>query len=114
MLPAKAANGDLLVQGTCLVHAYNMFEVAPRDNGFYTLYVAATGQCLGITDASSDLRAKVREETCTGSESQQFDLRETDSGYYQIVARHSQLCLDVQNDYTGPGAYIWQYICDLG
>jgi hypothetical protein len=32
----------------------------------------------------------------------------------RIVNRHSQLCLDVQAYYVGPGAYIWQYTCDLG
>jgi hypothetical protein len=114
MLPTNVPDSDLLVQGTCLGHAYDLFEVAPGDNGFYRLYVAATDQCLAISDASTQLRAKVRQDACTGGENEQFDLRPTDGGFYQIVNRHSQLCLDVEGDYTGPGAYIWQYTCDLG
>ena len=114
MLPTNVADSDLLVQGTCLGHAYDLFEVAPGDNGFYRLYVAATDRCLAIRDASTQLRAKVRQDACSGGENQQFDLRPTDGGYYEIVNRRSQLCLDVQGDYTGPGAYVWQYTCDLG
>jgi hypothetical protein len=114
MLPTNVTNSDLLVQGTCLGHDYDLFEVSPGDNGFYRLYVAATSKCLAISDESTQLRANVRQDDCTGGENQQFELRPTDDGYYEVVNRHSQLCLDVQGDYVGPGAYIWQYTCDLG
>jgi hypothetical protein len=110
VLPASG----FFVQGACTAIPYNMLEVSPSDDGHFRLIVAATNGCLGITDSSTSLRAKLRELPCGSGWNQQFDLRPTDSGYVEIVARHSQLCLDVQGDYVGPGAYIWQYTCDQG
>jgi len=81
-----------------------------------------------ITGSSSQRRASVwvsaeSVKTCghrsgstpaTAAGNQQWDLRPTDNDYYEIVARHSNKCMDVQGDYVGPGANIWQYDCDLG
>ena len=36
------------------------------------------------------------------------------NGYYVLVARHSQKCMDVEGDKTQGYAYIWQYTCDFG
>ncbi len=103
-----------LVQSTCAKQMYDLFELSPSDDGNFRLIVSATNMCLGVTDSSLALRARIRQYPCGSGWNQQFDLRATDSGYVEVIARQSQLCLDVQGDYVGPGALIWQYTCDRG
>jgi len=113
--PEDAPNdARVLKQGSCATNLYALIERKPLAGGYFWLVVAATGKCLAVHDASTSLRAKVVQADCGSGDHRQWSLSPTDSGYYKICNRHSEKCLDVQGDYVGPGAYIWQFIYDTG
>jgi hypothetical protein len=51
---------------------------------------------------------------CSGAANQQWQLVSTDSGYAELVARHSGQCLDVFGWSTADGATIGQWTCNGG
>jgi Trypsin/Ricin-type beta-trefoil lectin domain-like len=104
-----------LRQDDCSLQQYHLFVVAPQQDGYNRIVLGPTDSCLGVADSSQDLRASIGQYPCaSSSQSQEWTLRRTDRGYFQIVARHSGQCMDVEDDAVTPGPAIWQYTCDLG
>lgn len=115
VIPGDQDGANSAIQGGCDNNAYNLLELDARPDGFYRIVVAATERCLGVKDASLSLRARIYQYTCvTDAPNEEWSLHRTDEGYFTITAKHSGLCLDVEGDYVGPGAFLWQYTCDNG
>ncbi|MFJ8958333.1 RICIN domain-containing protein [Lentzea sp. NPDC102401] len=81
----------------------------------YTVVNQQSGKCLDVPSTADG--AAVVQQTCSpGSASQQYSLRKVTYGGndphdYQLVARHSGKCLDVNGISTAAGARIIQWAC---
>jgi hypothetical protein len=81
----------------------------------YTVVNQQSGKCLDVPSTADG--AAVVQQTCSpGSASQQYALRKVtysgnDPHDYQLVARHSGKCLDVNGISTAAGARIIQWAC---
>jgi hypothetical protein len=84
--------------------------------GTYTVVNQQSGKCLDVSGASTADGAAVAQNTCSAATSQQFTLRKVtysgnDPHDYQLVARHSGKCVDVNGISTAAGARIIQWTC---
>ena len=82
----------------------------------YTVVNQQSGKCLDVSGASTADGAAVQQGTCQNGPSQQFTLRRVtyggnDSHDYQLVARHSNKCVDVNGVSTAAQARILQWTC---
>jgi hypothetical protein len=86
-------------------------------SGAYTLVNQQSGKCLEVAAASTADGAAIQQATCTdGAANQQFTLRRVtysgnDPHDYQLVARHSGKCVDVEGASTTVGARLIQWPC---
>lgn len=83
----------------------------------FTVVNQQSGKCLDVSGASTSDGAAVVQSTCGGGTSQQFTLRKVtysgnDAHDYQLVARHSGKCVDVNGVSTAPRAPIIQWPCN--
>lgn len=95
---------------------WRFLEVAGSANT-YTIVNQLSGKCLEVSGASVADGAAVVQRTCAGTTNQQFILRKvTASGAsekdFQLVARHSNKCVDVSGVSTAPRALIHQWTCN--
>ncbi|MET9969289.1 RICIN domain-containing protein, partial [Streptomyces sp. NPDC006356] len=67
--------------------------------------------CLDVAGSSTADKAAIVQQTCDVRTSQQWQLRDTGTGYFEIVARHSGKCLDVESAFTADGTRLLQYTC---
>jgi hypothetical protein len=82
----------------------------------YTVVNQQSGKCLHVSDGSSADGAAVQQWTCNGQTNQQFALRKVtyagnDPHDYQLVARHSGKCVDVNGVSTAAQAVVIQWTC---
>lgn len=83
----------------------------------YTVVNQQTGKCLAVNGSSSADGAAVQQWTCApGAQNQQFALRKVtysgnDPHDYQLVARHSGKCVDVNGVSTAVRATVHQWTC---
>jgi hypothetical protein len=84
---------------------------AGADDRFYELINRQDGQCLAVVAASLNHAAVVNVAPCYGGYEQQWRLRAVDAGYFQVVARHSGMCLDVAYRRADNNAGIVQASC---
>jgi hypothetical protein len=82
----------------------------------YTVVNQQSGKCLDVNGSSTADGATVEQSTCDGATSQQFTLRKVtyggnDSHDYQLVARHSGKCVDVNGVSTAVHAPVIQWTC---
>ena len=68
-----------------------------------------SGLCMTTGGSTSD-NAQITQDTCTSSESQDFDF-EPYNGGFRIINKRSNKCLRVQNGSTSNNALIVQYTC---
>ncbi len=95
---------------------WNFTPVAGVTNT-YTVVNHQSGKCLGVRGASTADAAAVVQSTCGSGLEQQFTLRKVtysgnDSHDYQLVARHSGKCVDVNGVSTAARAPIIQWPCN--
>jgi hypothetical protein len=68
------------------------------DSGYYRLRVAHSGQCLDVRNGAYTDGAQIMQNYCSTSHSQQWKFvymsYANGTWYYEVVARHSQKCLD--------------------
>jgi hypothetical protein len=85
---------------------------------WYELQVASSHKCIDIEGASTGNRARAQQYTCHGGDNQLFRLVDVSYDYsriyYELVAKHSGKCLDVEGDLVTDNAKVWQYTCDEG
>jgi ricin-type beta-trefoil lectin protein len=83
----------------------------------YTVANQQSGKCLAVNGASTADGAPVQQQSCVdGSSSQQFTLRKTtysgnDPHDYQLIARHSGKCVDVNGISGAAHAVVIQWTC---
>ncbi|MEU4769955.1 RICIN domain-containing protein [Actinosynnema sp. NPDC023794] len=83
----------------------------------YTVVNQQTGKCLAVNGSSSADGAAVQQWTCApGAQNQQFALRKVtysgnDPHDYQLVARHSGKCVDVNGVSAAVRATVHQWTC---
>ncbi|AKJ29508.1 cellulase family glycosylhydrolase [Caldimonas brevitalea] len=82
-------------------------QAVSGDANAVTLQHGASGLCIDIQGASRSSGARALLWNCHGKPNQQFTRRDVGNGNYQLVARHSGLCLDVVD-----GARVEQRSCD--
>ncbi|WP_367135340.1 MULTISPECIES: RICIN domain-containing protein [Streptomyces] len=80
---------------------------------FNTFVSRYSGRCLDVANGSVRDEANVHQWACEGVASQSWRFMPTGDGYFYIVAKHSDLCLDVDTraangDY---GGNVHQYHC---
>ncbi|ROP42709.1 RICIN domain-containing protein [Saccharothrix texasensis] len=83
----------------------------------YTVVNQQSGKCLDVNGASTADGAAVIQWSCNSGANQQFALRkvtysDSDPDDYQLVARHSGKCVDVNSISTTPGAVVHQWTCN--
>ncbi|GAB3891202.1 RICIN domain-containing protein [Kibdelosporangium lantanae] len=82
----------------------------------YTVVNQQSGKCLDVAGSSTADGAVVQQSTCGTATSQQFTLRKVtysgnDAHDYQLVARHSGKCVDVNGVSTAAHAAVIQWTC---
>jgi hypothetical protein len=83
----------------------------------YTVVDQQSGKCLDVNGASTADGATVQQQACVdGATSQQYTLRKVTYGGndphdYQLVARHSGKCVDVNGVSTAAHAMVIQWTC---
>jgi hypothetical protein len=85
-----------------------------NQDGYYSIRVRHSGQCLDIRGASTDEGGQAIQAPCSGAENQKFQLVSAGHGRYSIGAKHSRLCLDVRGGGNADGTPIIQYHCHGG
>jgi Ricin-type beta-trefoil lectin domain-like len=84
----------------------------------YTLVNQLSGKCLDVSGASTQDGTSILQWSCiSGAQNQQFTLRKVtysgnDPHDYQLVARHSGKCVDVNGISTQPRAPVHQWTCN--
>ncbi len=106
----NSSNGARVVQASCSNAASQRFDVLPETEDSYRLGNAATGKSLDIEGISLANGALLTQWADTSNDNQRFLVKAADGGY-QIVARHSQRCLDLKDWNTSAGGLVQQWDC---
>jgi hypothetical protein len=72
-----------------------------------TLSANHSGQCLDINGGSAQGGALLLQWPCHGGDNQRFTLMNMGDGSYNIVARHSGMCLEAHHNTWGTQLYQW-------
>ncbi|MET9966168.1 RICIN domain-containing protein, partial [Streptomyces sp. NPDC006356] len=78
-----------------------------------TLKARHSGKCADLTGSSTAAGAEVQQWSCSGGDSQKWQLHTVGGGYYQILNDNSGRCLDVAGSSTADKAAIVQQTCDV-
>ncbi|GIJ10871.1 RICIN domain-containing protein [Micromonospora andamanensis] len=115
----NTADGNVQQQFHCQggdQQLWNFQPVAGVANTF-SVVNQQTGKCLDVSGVSTADGAAVHQWGCHGGLNQQFTLRKVtysgnDPHDYQLVARHSNKCVDVSTISTAPRAAVHQWTCN--
>ena len=103
------SNGTNIQQWTYLGLAHQKWVLVNRGNNWYSLSPSnATNKAIDIVGASSDNGANANLWDYWGGDNQLFKFVAASNGY-NIVAKHSDKCLDVYNFSTSDGANVEQW-----
>lgn len=103
--------GADLRQGPLTGGGHQAFRLTEVQAGIYRITVQHSQLCIGVEGASLNDGARLEQQTCDGSTSQQFAIGSSPT---QIRNVYSQKCLDVPASITDPGIFIQQYSCHGG
>ncbi len=112
----STADGNRQQQFPCEGGDQQLWNFRPV-SGAFTVVNQQSGKCLEVAGASTADGAAVQQGTCSpGAANQQFTLRKVtyggnDSHDYQLAARHSGKCLDVNQASTAARAQLIQWTC---
>ncbi|MFI7133616.1 RICIN domain-containing protein [Nonomuraea sp. NPDC050153] len=116
---ASRAHGAHVLQAYC-VNGYNQqWSLAPTGKGYFKLIARHSSKCLDVQDASRFHGANVLQADCwLPGYNQQWKMR-TVSGPkwrgtgtpFELIARHSDKCLEVQGASRAHGANVRQANC---
>jgi hypothetical protein len=115
----STADGNQQQQFYCEGGDQQLWNFAPVQGVADTFTVAnqQSGKCLDVTGASTADGAAIGQRTCSpGATNQQFTARKVtysgnDPHDYQLVARHSGKCVDVNGISTAARAQVIQWAC---
>lgn len=112
----SSANGAQMQVWSCSGSANQRFAISPK-NGYRYIRPVHTYKCLDVEGVSTSNGAQIKQWDCLGGnqENQHWMIVPITFGgsgaYYQIVARHSGKCADVEGASTQNGAKIKQWQC---
>ncbi|WP_439381186.1 RICIN domain-containing protein [Amycolatopsis lexingtonensis] len=112
----STADGNRQQQFPCEGGDQQLWNFRPA-SGAFTVVNQQSGKCLEVAGASTADGAAVQQGSCgSGAANQQFTLRKVtysgnDSHDYQLVARHSGKCVDVNQASTAARAQLIQWTC---
>jgi hypothetical protein len=115
-----ATGGTQLRQWGCNGTSAQSFQFRPvaGTTDTYTVVNTGNGLCLDVNGVSTANGAAVIQWSCNGGANQQFTLRPfTGLGNardFQLVARHSNRCVDISDAATSAGALAIQWDCGTG
>lgn len=91
------------------------FIVTPVDGIWHRISPAiASSQAVEVADAATYAGANIRTWTYSGNSSQQFRFQDAGNGMWQIIARHSEMCVSVVGASQDDGANVVQSDCQQG
>ena len=90
-----------VVEWNCTQAAKQQWQLSSVGNGFATLQGVSTQACLNVSWSSSRSGANVIQWTCTNDRASQQWKLVPKGNKYQVVARHSGMCLDAQSKTNG-------------
>ncbi|MFY1576271.1 RICIN domain-containing protein [Verrucosispora sp. WMMD703] len=115
----NTADGNVQQQFHCEGGDQQLWNFQPVSGvaNTYTVVNQQTGKCLDVNGVSTADGAAVHQWGCHGGLNQQFTLRKVtypgnDPHDYQLVARHSNKCVDVSTISTAPRAPVHQWTCN--
>jgi hypothetical protein len=88
-------DGGRVIQYTCYDQINQVFWAEDHGDGYIALRSAMSGKCLEVARASVAPNAAIEMWSCTGNSSQLFQPVDVGGGLVQLVAKHSELLLDV-------------------
>ncbi|MGW5718711.1 RICIN domain-containing protein [Amycolatopsis sp. NPDC003865] len=112
----STADGNRQQQFPCEGGDQQLWNFRPV-SGAFTVVNQQSGKCLEVAGASTADGAAVQQGSCgSGAANQQFALRKVtyggnDAHDYQLVARHSGKCVDVNQASTAARAQLIQWTC---
>ncbi|NUT94036.1 MAG: beta-xylosidase [Saccharothrix sp.] len=114
----STSDGTQLQQQTCGTGDEQRWTFTPVAGQADTFSIVnrLSGKCLDVNAGSTSDGAAVIQWACHGNPNQQYTLRKvtyagSDARDYQLVARHSGKCVDVNAVSTAPGALVHQWTC---
>ncbi|MGW4959375.1 RICIN domain-containing protein [Nonomuraea sp. NPDC004186] len=116
---ASRANKANVLQAYCVNGRNQQWALRRTDNGYFKLVARHSGMCLDVQDASRFHGADVLQANCWDpGYNQQWRMRTVPGPKwrgtglpFELIARHSGLCLDVQDASRAHGANVIQAIC---
>nr|WP_166641428.1 RICIN domain-containing protein [Amycolatopsis sp. SID8362] len=112
----STADGNRQQQYPCEGGDQQLWNFRPA-GGAFTVVNQQSGKCLEVAGASTADGAAIQQGSCgAGAANQQFTLRKVtysgnDAHDYQLVARHSGKCVDVNQASTAVRAQLIQWTC---
>ena len=110
---ASKLDGARLIQWTCLNQSNQRFNLQATDSGYQKIVGVGSGKCLDVKDGGTADYTPVQQWGChANAYHQQFLLRSTGDGFFNIVPRHvAGKCLDIQGFSQLRGAALIMHSC---
>ncbi|KYF81821.1 hypothetical protein BE11_42405 [Sorangium cellulosum] len=112
---ASVAGGTAVLQAPCFGSGNQKWKFRSVGGGYYEIVAQHSRQCLDVPNASTAHGTELVQGPCFGNANQHFRLNEVGSNegqsYYEIIAQHSQMCIDVKNASHAHGAPLAQAPC---
>ncbi|MFF9523616.1 RICIN domain-containing protein [Streptomyces achromogenes] len=118
---------ESVVQASCSGGTNQAWKLEPTsDSEYYHIKVEHSDKCLDVAWASREHAAAVVQADCVNTDNQAWKFKGITAGRvqrgdgrrmpredinYKLVAKHSQLCLDVKNSSVENGAFVVQARC---
>lgn len=94
----SVAEGTGMVLYACKPEPHQTFWTVAREDGYFALRNALSGQCLQLRAASTEAGAVVEQATCDYSPQQLWKPERLDDQYMRLRSKLSELVLDVAGD----------------
>lgn len=108
---SSTANGALVQQWPYWGGANQRWLLQPTSGGYYQIVSVNSGSCLDVSGGPSATQdgILIQQWTCLGGTNQQWEM--IPLRWFELVARHSGKCLQVQNSSLALGAPTQQWTC---
>ncbi|MFE5858540.1 RICIN domain-containing protein [Streptomyces sp. NPDC056500] len=106
---ASQADGAEVIQWAWSTGSNARWTTEDAGGGYVSFAAVHSGKCIDVRGVSTADDTDVIQYTCNGGTNQQWRFVAKGNGY-QIVARHSDKCLNVRGG-TGQGNRLIQYTC---
>jgi len=109
-------NGARTQNYHCTDSATMRWRLDAVGDGFYRIVNKASGKCMDVAGALTERGILIQQWDCVPVPQQQFQALWQPGyplGYYQLVARHSGLCVELSNGNGNDHTPIYQNTCTL-